>query len=134
MTGHTDVEVLGRAIARRGNRFQVHWLTCWGYPREPRASYGRVLWKGGRPVSAHRFAIQLADGRAVVGPVQGCGGVVERRGGFGRIRVAIVNAEEGLPTGLYEPRPGYARVYPDYSAQGQGEPVDVDLRGAEVLS
>ncbi len=85
-------------------------------------------------MSAHRFAIKLRDGEVVVGPVQGCGGVVERRGGFGRLRVAIVHAEEGLPTGLYEPRPGWARVYPEYSAQGQGPAIDVDLRGAEVLS
>lgn len=77
---------------------------------------------------AHRFAIQLADGSVVVGEVQGVDGPLPRRGGFGRIAVAIVHAEEGFPTGLFEPVPGHARVY------AAGRTLDVDLRGAEVLS
>lgn len=37
----TDIERLGRAIARRGNRFQYTMLTAWGYSRPD--SWGRVL-------------------------------------------------------------------------------------------
>ena len=49
MEDDSDITRLGRAIAARGNRYQVHWLTVWGYAREPRASWGRVLHTPRRP-------------------------------------------------------------------------------------
>ncbi len=42
-----DIRLLGAHIAERHNRFQVYRLTAWGLGK--RSSWGRVLWKGGRP-------------------------------------------------------------------------------------
>lgn len=79
-----------------------------------------------------RFALKLADGTFVTGFVAGeyGRGLLPRAGGFGRLRLAIANAEEGFPTGLVEPAPGCATLF-------VGDALDavvVDLRGAEVLS
>lgn len=41
MLGDRDVALLGEAIARKGNKFQIHWLTAWGFTHH--RSWGRVL-------------------------------------------------------------------------------------------
>ncbi len=81
-------------------------------------------------MTAHRFKLVLDDGTYVTGPVHGCGGVLDASSGP-RLDTAIARARKGLPTNLYEPKPGHARVYPNYSADGNGEPLDVDLRRAQ---
>lgn len=86
-------------------------------------------------MNAARFEITLADGRVVVGPVHGAGGVLNGdAGNLRRIEVAIERATRGdtRRRSLYEPRPGHARVYPDYCAASNGDPVDVNLAGARV--
>ena len=71
-----------------------------------------------------RFRLTLANGRTVTGPVQGAGGVVSD---LERMKRAIRLAKEGRDTGLYEPRPGHVDVFPEFSAQGDGPRVAVDL-------
>src|SRR6185503_3454878 len=71
---------------------------------------------------------ELADGRRVTGPVQGCGGTISAVGGVQRLTVEVTHARTGRRLGVYEPSPGHVRVFPNYSAAGNGDPVDVDLR------
>lgn len=86
-------------------------------------------------LSSRAYTIRLATGELVTGPVHGSGGVVGHgQGNADRIRRAIRRANKGESTGLYEPQPGHARMYPAYSANDSGEPRDVDLRGAELVS
>lgn len=80
-----------------------------------------------------RYTIRQADGLLLHGPIHGCGGLVEGRHGADRIELEIVRATEGDDLGIYEPRPGHARMWPNYSAAGNGEPVDTDLRGAVLV-
>ena len=84
-------------------------------------------------LDARKFTLRLADGRVVTGPIQGAGGVVGT-GGAARLRIDISRASEGKRLSIYEPKPGFARVYPNYSALETGEPLDVDLRGAELIA
>ncbi len=109
---HDDVEVLAPE----------------GREAEARAIIARHL-----PGGAVRWAVRLADGRVVVGPVQGSGGVIGLAAGRERLELAIKRAELGRPTGIYEPIPGHARMFPSYSAFGNGDHVDADLRGAVLL-
>ena len=73
---------------------------------------------------ATRFRFTLANGRTVAGPVQGAGGVVSD---LERMKRAIRLAKEGRDTGLYEPHPGHVVVFPEFSAEGDGPRVAVDL-------
>lgn len=85
---------------------------------------------------AIRFAIQTADGRRFVGPVHGAGGVLGGRPhhALARLRADAERAtnDPGHRLSVYEPAPGHCRIYPDYSAAGNGEPADVPLAGAQV--
>lgn len=85
------------------------------------------------------FRITTADGRSVTGPVQGNGGLVGagcytnvRAPMLARLRNDAKRAARGLRLSCYEPAPGCVRVKPDYSAEGDGEPVDVPLAGARI--
>lgn len=81
------------------------------------------------------YQLKLADGRVVCAPIHGSGGLVgDGDHNFRRVEAAIAQANKGRPTGLYEPRPGFARTYPNYTAADSGEPLDVDLRGAQVIA
>ena len=77
-------------------------------------------------MSAPRFRFLLVSGRVVEGPVQGSGGMVQTRL---RLDIARERALEGRNHGLYEPGFGRVRVYPQYTARGDGVAEDVDLRG-----
>jgi hypothetical protein len=77
-----------------------------------------------------RYAVRLADGTIVRGPVHGCGGTIRGEDGLRRLRLSIRRAKDGDAIPLYEPKAGHVRMYPNYSADGDGEPVDVDLRTA----
>lgn len=85
-----------------------------------------------------RFAIRPAGGRQVIGVVHGNGGVLgsdpaHAAEDLRRLRVAVTRATLGDPlVGLFEPKPGHVRVYPSYSALGDGPAVDVSLVDAEV--
>jgi hypothetical protein len=84
-------------------------------------------------VSETRYLIKQANGIYVRGPVHGCGGLIG--GGshnFDRLAKQIERANEGDELGIYEPKPGHARMYIDYGRDG-GTPIDVDLRGATLL-
>lgn len=70
------------------------------------------------------FRFVLEDGRELVGPVLGAGGFVTEQA---RLERAARLAAKGRPTGLHEPRPGHVAVFPEYSADGNGEPVAVAL-------
>ena len=71
--------------------------------------------------------LQLSDGRVVRGLVDG---LVEKPGAQGRLRLAIANAELGLPTGLPEPIAGHVTVRGPTSECSHWV---LDLRGAEVI-
>ena len=77
---------------------------------------------------------KLADGSFVAGAVHGSGGLVAGPQGHDRIERAIRQANKGRDTGLYEPKPGHARVYRDASALSADNPIDIDLRGASLVS
>jgi hypothetical protein len=93
----------------------------------------RALLRRYGPDNAARWAFRLADGSIVVGPVQGCGGVLRWNEGRDRLQLDTERARAGEELSVYEPKPGHVRVYPDYSAAGNGDPVDVDLRTAVLL-
>lgn len=81
-------------------------------------------------MSATLYTLQLADGRVVTGPIHGSGGLIG--GGiqnWDRVQRQIARATEGDGLGVYEPKPGHARMYLNYDRDG-GDPIDVDLRGA----
>lgn len=86
-------------------------------------------------MSALCFRVTAADGRTATGPIQGAGGMVEC-GTIGtpleRIQCDARRADNGLRLSIFEPTPGYCRIFPDYSAAGNGEPVDLPLPGAVV--
>lgn len=73
---------------------------------------------------ATRFEFTLDDVSRVVGPVRGAGGMIRT---LARLDVAAELARKRRPHGLYEPQPGAVAVYPDYCAQGDGEPYIVLL-------
>lgn len=80
------------------------------------------------------YAIKLADGRIVVGAIQGSGGLV----GSGahnraRIRREIARATAGNPLGICEPKTGHALLYPSATAVDAGPSEAIDLRGAELF-
>lgn len=77
-----------------------------------------------------KFTIRLTSQELVTGAVATYDGhFLPSYGGAGRLRLAIANAEEGLPTGLIEPAPGQALlVVPEHGL------IRVDLRGAEVVA
>jgi hypothetical protein len=64
------------------------------------------------------------NGRPIVGPVRGCGGMVAS---LERLQAARRLAIQGRPHGLYEPILGHVAVFPDYSSEGDGEPVFVPV-------
>lgn len=87
-----------------------------------------------------RFVFFL-PGREITGPVQGCGGLVgagytttlTRVLALSRMREARTAALGRHKTGLYEPKRGFCAVYPEYSAQGNGPEVLVDLREVQGI-
>lgn len=83
---------------------------------------------------AASWSFRLADGRTVTGPVIGSGGFVEARGGRRRLTVAIERARAGAPLSIFEPEPGHVRIFPGFSAAGDGAPLDIDLRAAELAT
>lgn len=86
-------------------------------------------------LDARRYTIRLATGALVTGPVQGSGGVIgSGEHNLARLQTQTRRANAGEPLGIYEPRPGHVVMYPHYSAHDTGEPVEVDLRGAEVIA
>ena len=78
-------------------------------------------------MSTPRFTIIPTKGRPVTGVVQGSGGSITT---IARLQGAINRATRGHDSGIYEPKPGHAAVYPNYSAHGNGRMVTVDMRGA----
>lgn len=77
-------------------------------------------------MSTPRYRFYFRDtGEFVQGVVQGAGGTDVR---YERLLGVWRLAQEGHEHGMYEPRPRHVRVYPQFSAQGLGPPVDVDLR------
>jgi hypothetical protein len=79
--------------------------------------------------------VKLATGESLVGVVHDRGqNQVLGRDQLGILNAAIVHAEEGLRTGIYEPKPGWARLYPEWDHQGDSYAVDFPLAGAEVVA
>lgn len=85
---------------------------------------------------------RLADGRMFTGPVKAPGGFLgggclhvgihrARIVALRAARAATRRAEEGLPSGVFEPRPGYCAICPNLNApEGTGrEHVEIPLRG-----
>lgn len=82
-----------------------------------------------------RYTVQLASGEQVCGAIHGTGGLVG--GGFhnlDRVRMMVINADRGWPLGVFEPKVGHVRMYPNATTADAGAWVDVDLRGAKVLT
>jgi hypothetical protein len=78
------------------------------------------------------FRFKLADGRVVVAPAHGAGGLFRGAHGEKQIRRAIRAAEAGEPTGYYEPKPGHMLVWPQYSFADNGPEMTIPLAGATV--
>ena len=78
------------------------------------------------------FRFKLADGRVVVAPAHGAGGLFRGAHGAKQIRRAIRAAEAGEPTGYYEPKPGHMLVWPQYSFADNGPEMVIPLAGATV--
>lgn len=87
-----------------------------------------------------RFRATLADGRVLEGPVQGYGGKLgtgalhagfsaARREALRRLAFAKRMLARGRALPMYEPEPGCVAIYPDYSAESDGEPVVVPVKG-----
>lgn len=81
-------------------------------------------------MSTPRFTIVTKSGKAVTGVVHGAGGSIST---IARLRGAINRATRGHDSGIYEPKPGHAAVYPNYSAHGNGKMIAVDMRGAQAF-
>lgn len=79
------------------------------------------------------FRFRLADGREITGPVHGNGGIIRGESARARLELQQKRARAGHAITLYEPAPGCVCVYPEYAAAGNGTPVHVDLRTAEIL-
>lgn len=78
------------------------------------------------------FRFKLADGRVVVAPAHGAGGLFRGAHGEKQIRRAIRAAKAGEPTGYYEPKPGHMLVWPQYSFADNGPEMTIPLAGATV--
>lgn len=78
-------------------------------------------------MSTPRFTIVTKRGKSYTGVVHGSGGSITS---LARLQGAISRATRGLDSGIYEPKPGHAAVFPNYSARGDGKKVIVDMRGA----
>lgn len=78
------------------------------------------------------FTFACADGSVVIGPVQGCGGTIERtlrNGrdlGLERMHVQQNLAKSGERLGIYEPKPFHCSVH--VSDEYPAGRVSVDLR------
>lgn len=83
-------------------------------------------------MSALRFRVLTAAGQQVVGPVQGCGGVLNGRGALGLLLGQVERASAGEPLHVFEPVAGHCCMYPEYCAFDSGPPVYVPLAGATV--
>lgn len=83
-------------------------------------------------MDAIKFRITTTDGRTVVGPVQGSGGLVGAGLSHCAPRKARAAALARLRAWVAGTGPETATVFPDYSAEGNGEPVVVAIRGASV--
>jgi hypothetical protein len=78
-------------------------------------------------MGATRFMLSLRTGEQITGAIHGSGGLVASND-CRRIAKAIERAHEGRNTGLYEPQPGFVRVYTKATALEASEHIDVDLR------
>lgn len=80
------------------------------------------------------YAIKLADGRIVVGAIQGSGGLI---GGGAhnrdRVRATIRRATEGSPLGIFEPKRGHVALYEHATVADAGPCEYVDVRGADLV-
>lgn len=87
-----------------------------------------------------RFKAILAGGTIVTGPIMGRGGMLgagiggeaaAKHVALDRVRSACDRAISGRKCSpdIHEPEPGCVAMYPDYSADGDGEPVIVPLIG-----
>ena len=87
-----------------------------------------------------RIVAKLSDRRESKGPIQGNGGKIgDGAAHMGRDKAGIAAlrqltkaqalAGSGSDSGLFEPVPGCVAIYPDYSAKGDGDYVEVPLDG-----
>lgn len=100
-----------------------------------RIAGSRGYHEGAWPEGVKHWTIELATGERVTGAIQGCGGLIGT--GFhnaDRIRGMIINATRGRPTHVFEPTPGHCRMYPNATTRDAGDHVDVDLRGAKLIT
>lgn len=87
-----------------------------------RKRYGRAT---GDYAGTPRFRLFLADGRSVLGVVQGSGGFVKA---LARLAGGIRRAKRGEDSGFYEPRPGHIAVFTQFSAASNGPERIVNMR------
>jgi hypothetical protein len=80
-------------------------------------------------MSATWFELTTASGEIRRGVVHGSGGKVST---LRHLNLAIRNATQGEPTGLYEPRPGHCDLAPYYCFAGDGIREAVSLAGAKA--
>jgi hypothetical protein len=88
------------------------------------------------------FRAKLADGRVIVGPIQGRGGKLGNSSLYQGIEKARIVAERALlnmqswweysgkeSPGYFYPDPGCVAIYPDYSSESDGQYVVIPLLG-----
>jgi hypothetical protein len=81
-------------------------------------------------VSTTRYQLTTPDGRTVTGAVQGHGGMLQGQRGMWLLTAASDQTINWFFVG--GPERGVVRVYPDFCAASNGEPVDVPIAGAKV--
>ena len=85
-----------------------------------------------------RFRVTMPNGRIIVGPIHGSGGMsgsgalhaglsFAQKHALAAIRQAQRLARRGRRTHVYEPEPGCVAVYPDYCAAKNGHAAPVPL-------
>jgi hypothetical protein len=87
-----------------------------------------------------KLRARLADGREIVGPIMGNGGMLgsgtlcagrERASQAALKDLALCRrlVEDGRPLHIFEPSSGHVASYPDFSATENGERVEVPIEG-----
>lgn len=77
------------------------------------------------------FTIQDASGKKHVGRVQGSGGVLKE---LKHLKFAIEQANKGKPMDIFEPKPGYVKVFTAETDDYRTGWHLVDIRGAKILA
>lgn len=80
--------------------------------------------------------LRLRNKKVVRGVVQGSGGVLrdlKRRSAADAVQRLIERANAGNPLPVYEPKPGFVKLWQGMSTESNGTALVINLRGARVV-